>query len=64
MIEYIQWLSVQCHGERLMLILDFYKAHRTVAFHGKAKELGIELLFVWAGGTSLFPPLDRRIFGN
>jgi hypothetical protein len=35
-----------------MLILDVYKAHRTVAFQGKAKELGIELFFVPAGGTS------------
>jgi hypothetical protein len=64
MIEYIEWLSAQCHGEHLMLMLDVYKAHRTVIFQGKAKELGIELLFVPAGGTSQFQPLDRRTFGK
>jgi hypothetical protein len=64
MIEYIEWLSAQCHAESLMLITDVDKANRAVAFQGKAKELGIELLFVPAGGTSRFQPLDRRIFGE
>jgi hypothetical protein len=63
MIEYAEWLSAKCHGERLMLILDVYKTHRTVAFQGKEKELGIEPVFVPAEGTSRFQPLDRRIFG-
>jgi hypothetical protein len=35
-----------------MLILDVCKAHRTVAFQRKAKELGIGLFFVPAGETS------------
>jgi hypothetical protein len=64
MIEYIECLSAQCHGERLMLIRDVYKAHPTVAFQGKAQELGIELLFVPAGGTSRFQPLNHRLFGE
>jgi hypothetical protein len=47
-----------------MPIRDVGKAHRSVTVQGKAKELGIELLFVPGGGMSRFQPLDRRIFGE
>jgi hypothetical protein len=64
MIQYIQFLAELCKFEPFMLVLDVYKAHRTDKLKERAKELNIELLFVPAGGTSLYQPLDRRIFGE
>jgi hypothetical protein len=64
MVQYINWLSGNCQGEPLMLVLDVYKAHRTQKLRERARELNIELLFVPAGGTSLYQPLDRRVFGE
>jgi hypothetical protein len=64
MVQYIDWLSANCHGEPLLLVLDVYKAHRTAKLRQRARELNAELLFVPAGGTSLYQPLDRRVFGE
>jgi hypothetical protein len=64
MIRYLEYLSQACQFEPLMLVLDVYKAHRTTKLKKRANELNIELLFVPAGGTSLYQPLDRRIFGE
>jgi hypothetical protein len=64
MIKYLEWLSVNCGGEPLMLVLDVSAAHRTTKVKARAAELNIELLFVPAGGTSLYQPLDRRVFGE
>ena len=41
-----------------------YAAHRSQVIKDKAKELNIELLYVPAGGTSIYQPLDVRIFGE
>jgi hypothetical protein len=47
-----------------MLILDVYKAPRTLKLKQRAHDLNIELVFAPAGGTSLCQRLDRRIFGE
>jgi hypothetical protein len=58
MVKYIEWLSRHCWSELLMLVLDVSKAHRPPKLRHRAQELGIELLFARAGGTSLYQPLD------
>lgn len=64
MIQYLDWLSKEItHKEPCALVLDCYKAHRTDKVKEKAIEHNIELIFVPASGTSIFQPLDRRIFG-
>jgi hypothetical protein len=64
MVKYLEWLSQQCQGEPLLLVLDAYRAHRTNKVRQRAKELNVELVFVPAGGTSLYQPLDRRVEGE
>mgnify|MGYP001031493245 CR=1 FL=1 len=64
MLKYLEWLSENvAEGKPCALVLDCYRAHRTDNVKEKAKDLNIELIFVPASGTSLFQPLDRRIFG-
>jgi hypothetical protein len=29
MVEYVTWLSQRCSGDRFVLVLDLYSAHRT-----------------------------------
>ena len=48
----------------LILILDVYRAHLTDDVKEFAKARHIELLFVPPGCTSLYQPLDRRVFGE
>ena len=64
MIDYLRWLHQQLDERPACLILDVYPSHRTAAVQELANELDIELLYVPAGGTSLYQPLDRRIFGE
>ena len=64
MDEYLEWLSAKFNGEKCVLILDVYPGHRTEDVIKKARSLKIELLYVPAGGTSIYQPLDRRIFGE
>ena len=45
------------------LILDVYKSNINKYVKREAKKLGIKLIFVPASGTSLFQPLDIKIFG-
>lgn len=64
MIQYLNWLHDNVSlGKPCALVLDCYKAHRTDAVKEEADNLGIELIFVPACGTSIYQPLDRRIFG-
>jgi hypothetical protein len=46
------------------LILDVYPIHRTDIVTAAAAECDIELVFVPAGGTSEYQPLDSGIFGE
>ena len=64
LISYLEWIHAKCNGEPCFLIWDVYAAHRAEIVQNKARELNIELLFVPAGGTSQYQPLDVRIFGE
>jgi hypothetical protein len=63
-LEYLGWLSEQSSGEPCILIMDVYPTHRTERVREAAMSLNIEILYVPAGGTSQFQPLDARIFGE
>lgn len=64
-IAYIGWLHRQvADGAPCVLILDVYPTHRTDRVFAAAQEDDVELLFVPAGGTGRFQPMDRRIFGE
>jgi hypothetical protein len=63
-LEFIEWLSVQVNEEPCMVIMDVYPTHRTERVKEKAFEKNIEILYVPAGGTSKYQPLDARVFGE
>jgi hypothetical protein len=64
-VEYLQWLHAEiADGLPCALILDVYPTHRTDTVMAAAAQSDIELLFVPAGGTSEYQPLDYRIFGE
>jgi hypothetical protein len=64
-VEYIQWLHEEiAGGQPCALILDIYPTHRTDIVLAAADECDVELLFVPAGGTSQYQPLDYRVFGE
>ena len=50
-------------SDKLYLILDVYPAHRNIEVINEAAALNIELIFIPAGLTDTYQPLDRRIFG-
>lgn len=63
MLEYLKWISDLNEGGKIALVLDVYRAHRTERVKRRAEELGIELVFVPANGTSKYQPCDLRIMG-
>lgn len=50
-------------GPELHLILDVYPSHRTDDVKNFAAGLNIDLIYVPAGRTDEFQPLDRAVFG-
>jgi hypothetical protein len=64
MLEYLQWLHIWAGEVPIMLVMDCFSAHTCDEVRAYAEELDIELLFVPAGGTAEYQPLDRRIFGE
>jgi hypothetical protein len=48
----------------LSILWDVFNARRSVATKAVAQAKGLDLVFVPAGETAHWPPLDRRIFGN
>jgi hypothetical protein len=64
-INYTEWLHKQiADGCPCALILDVYPTHRTDRVFAIAEAYDVELLFVPAGGTGRFQPMDRRVFGE
>lgn len=64
MLKYLDWFALNVSSYNpCALVMDCYRAHRTDLVKEKAADLNIDLIFVPASGTSLFQPLDRRIFG-
>ena len=49
--------------EKIYLILDVFPAHRHQKVIKEAAELNIDLIFIPAGLTDTYQPLDRSIFG-
>ena len=64
MMAYLETISMDAGGDPCCLIWDVYPSHRSEAVQLKAAKLKIELLFVPAGGTSIYQPLDIRVFGE
>ena len=63
--SYIEWLAREvAHGSPSILVLDVYPSHRTDLVVDTAAANDVELLFVPAGATGRFQPLDRRVFGE
>lgn len=63
MIKYLEWLHEKADKKPCALVLDVFSAHRDQSVKDKANELNIELIFVPANGTSVYQPLDRKVFG-
>jgi hypothetical protein len=61
--KYLRWLSEINKRRRTVLIWDVFAAHRDQAVKDLAEELNIQLIFIPAGQTDEYQPLDRRIFG-
>ena len=53
----------EAEGERIYLILDVYKAHTNEEVRKYADDNNIELIFIPAGKTDIYQPLDIQIFG-
>ena len=64
LIQYLEWIHEKCNKEPCALVWDIFPAHQAECVVTKAKELKIELLFVPAGGTSQYQPLDVKVFGE
>ena len=45
------------------LIWDLHSSHRTASVREEASSLGIGILFIPAGQTDHWQPLDKRVFG-
>ena len=52
------------NNQKLYLILDVYKSHRSEMIIKQCKDLNIELIFIPAGFTDLYQPLDIKVFGG
>ena len=63
MKEYLSWFSEQMDEEWSVLIGDLYSVHRSAEIKEWAYQHHINLVFIPAGQTSVWQPLDRRIFG-
>jgi hypothetical protein len=64
-VAYIEWLHREvADGHPCVLVLDVYPSHRTERVFATAESNDVELLFVPAGDTGRFQPLDRRVFGE
>jgi hypothetical protein len=64
-VAYINWLHHEVAKDcPCVLISDIYPSHRTDLVVATAEANDLELLFVPAGATGKFQPLDRRTFGE
>ena len=64
LISYLEWIHNKANGEPCALVWDIFPAHQAENVKLKAQELQIELIFVPAGGTSKYQPLDVKVFGE
>jgi hypothetical protein len=62
--DYFPWPRSRIQREPIVVLWDQFSAHRDQGVKERAQELGIELVFIPAGMTGEYQPLDRRIFGS
>lgn len=64
-IRYLEWLKHgYAGGNPFALLWDVYSTHRTENVQRFAAENGIGIMFIPAGQTGEWQPLDFRIFGS
>ena len=64
-LRYIEWLHYSyAYGQSFALLWDVYATHRTPLIKQYAQAHNIPLLFIPAGQTGEYQPLDFRIFGS
>jgi hypothetical protein len=66
-IQYLDFLREWADGNGLrniVLLWDVYASHRAEAVKLHAASKHIRLIYVPAGGTSEYQPLDRHVFGD
>ena len=61
--EYLAWSSEQMEGQWSVLLWDLYSSHRNAEIQKWAGEQHVNLVFVPAGQTSIWQPLDSKISG-
>jgi hypothetical protein len=62
--DHLHWLRSRIQCGPIVVLWDLFSSHREQGVKERAKELGIELVFIPAGMTSEYQLLDRRIFGS
>ena len=62
--DYLKWLRERNRNRYSYLLWDVFSAHRSQDVTGYALEQKIHLAFVPAGLTSVWQPLDRKVFGS
>jgi hypothetical protein len=61
---YLHWLRRRMPKSGLAVVWDVFAAHRAEPVKKVAVAVGTQLIFVPAGQTPYWQPLDYRIFGN
>jgi hypothetical protein len=62
--QYLRYMRRYVGGRtRFVLLWDVFSAHRDARIMRIARSLNIELIFIPAGQTDRYQPLDRRVFG-
>ena len=62
-LEYLKFIEEQVDGRYCSLVWDVHSSHRSADVVACARQRKINLLFVPAGQTGEYQPLDRRVFG-
>jgi hypothetical protein len=58
----LEWVSDQAGNSHSTLIWDVSSAHREQSVRESAANKRVRLLYIQAGMTGAFQPLDRRVF--
>lgn len=63
MRSYLEWFSEEMGNEWSLLLWDLHSSHRCDEVKTEAVNRHVNLAFIPAGQTSVWQPLDRKIFG-
>jgi hypothetical protein len=61
--NYLRWSSRRNQGKRTVLIWDIFAAQRAKSVKALVEKLNIEVIYIPAGQTDEYQPLDRRFLG-